>query len=99
MIQGKALGCLMGMVSSPLGIGGVGKDGLGFLRNDRPLDDVMVLHKPHSMAPGPMARREGVRTHGSPHLFHYHKPASTATTLVIPVLLQSQNNFLEMLIF
>ena len=58
MIQGKALGCLMVMVSSPLGIGGVGKDGLGFPRNVHPLDDVMVLHKPHSMAQGPMARRK-----------------------------------------
>ena len=40
----------MEKVSSPLGIGGVGKGGLGFLRNDHLLDDEMALHKPHSMA-------------------------------------------------
>ena len=64
----------MVMVSSPLGIGGVGKDGLGFPRNDRPLDDEMALHKPHSMAQDQW--HEGrCKDSWFPHPFHYHKPA------------------------
>ena len=64
----------MVMVSSPLGIGGVGKDGLGFPRNVHQLDDVMALHKPHSMAQDQW--HEGKYMDSLfPHLFHYHKPA------------------------
>ena len=64
----------MVMVSSPLGIGGVGKDGLGFPRNVHLLDDVMALHKPHSMAQDQL--HEGkCKDSLFPHPSRYHKPA------------------------
>ena len=74
MTQGRVLEYLMVMVSSPLGIGGVGKDGLGFPRNVHLLDDVMALHKPHSMVQDQW--HEGKCMDSLfPHLFHYRKPA------------------------